>query len=271
VSAIPLVFVNIDLHQQPSRSRDFRRMSALRSRAVPTCQTAVLAVLLALGIDCLAQGNAVPVVKDVESIEARVQGCVTCHGRSGEGAGNGSFPRIAGKPAGYLYHQLAAFRDGTRGYPPMNYLLARMPDAYLREIAQHFANQRPPFTGSDVAKPGIDMVRGESLATWGDPQKGIPACVACHGARLTGMDPGIPGLVGLRRTYIVAQLTRWKLGERHAIEPDCMRRIATRLSDTDLTAVAAWLSQQLPPADLSPEPSTFLRMPLACGSQQSAP
>ncbi len=30
---------------------------------------------------------------------------------------------------------------------------------------------------------------------------------------------------GLRPTYIVAQLTRWRVGERHAAEPDCMRRI----------------------------------------------
>ena len=47
-------------------------------------------------------------------MEARVQGCVTCHGQSGQGTNNGYFPRIAGKPAGYLYNQLVAFRDGTR-------------------------------------------------------------------------------------------------------------------------------------------------------------
>ena len=68
--------------------------------------------------------------------------------------------------------------------------------------------------------------------TAGDASKGIPACVACHGAGLTGMEPGIPGLVGLRPTYIAAQLTRWRVGDRHAAEPDCMKRIATRLSDS---------------------------------------
>ena len=46
-------------------------------------------------------------------MEARVQGCVTCHGQSGQGTHSGYFPRIAGKPAGYLYNQLVAFRDGT--------------------------------------------------------------------------------------------------------------------------------------------------------------
>ena len=86
---------------------------------------------------------------------------------------------------------------------------------------------------------------------------------------LVGMEPGIPGLVGLRPTYIVAQLTRWRVGDRHAAEPDCMKRIATRLSDTDITAVAAWLSlQEPPPRTRRPSPSNLVRMPFACGSQR---
>ena len=53
------------------------------------------------------------------------------------------FPRLAGKPAGYLYNQLEAFKVGRRHYPPMNYLLEYLPDQYLMEIAQHFAAQHP--------------------------------------------------------------------------------------------------------------------------------
>ena len=63
--------------------------------------------------------------------------------------------------------------------------------------------------------------------------------MACHGAGLTGMEPGVPGLVGLRPIYIVAQLTRWRVGKRYAAEPDCMKRIATRLTDADIAATAA--------------------------------
>ncbi|MGZ5179701.1 MAG: c-type cytochrome [Ramlibacter sp.] len=226
------------------------------------------ALALAAGA-ALAQSDAVPAFKDVDSIEARVQGCVTCHGQSGQGTSNGYYPRIAGKPAGYLYNQLVAFRDGTRRYPPMNYLVAYLPDSYLREIAEHFARQRPPFAPKETgAADAVVLARGKSLVTAGDPQKGIPACVTCHGAGLTGMEPGIPGLAGLRPTYIVGQLTRWRVGERHAAEPDCMKRVATRLSDTDITAVAAWLSQQVAPRDPSPESSNLVRMPFACGSQR---
>ncbi len=213
--------------------------------------------------------SVVPAFKSIDSIEARVQGCVTCHGQSGQGTKNGYFPRIAGKPAGYLYNQLVAFRDGKRHYAPMNYLLAYLPDAYLHEIAEHFSKERPEFSKPEktLASPAT-LARGQLIATQGVGAQQVPACVACHGAGLTGMEPGIPGLAGLRSSYIAAQLTRWRVGDRHAAAPDCMKRIASRLSETDVTAVADWLSQQVPPRDPSPESSNLQRMPLACGSQQ---
>ncbi|RZJ12287.1 MAG: c-type cytochrome [Rubrivivax sp.] len=214
-----------------------------------------------------AQVETRPAFRQLDSIEARVQGCVTCHGQSGQGSGY--FPRIAGKPSGYLYNQLVAFRDGRRAYSPMNYLVAYLPDEYLREMAEHFSKQRPPF--SAVAATTLDtatLTRGQMLATQGDKKTGVPACMACHGAGLTGMEPGIPGLVGLRSTYLSAQLTRWRVGDRHATEPDCMKRVASKLTDADINAVAGWLSLQSPPKDSSPESSNLVRMPFACGSQR---
>ena len=41
-----------------------------------------------------------------------------------------------------------------------------------------------------------------------------------------------------------------------------------RLTDTDITAVSAWLARQAAPHDPSPESSNLVRMPFACGSQQ---
>lgn len=233
-----------------------------------------LAVALCLALAAVAgvqaqEDPAVPRFDRLDSMEARVQGCVTCHGHSGQGTNDGYFPRIAGKPAGYLFNQLVAFRDGKRKYPPMNYLVAYLPDAYLREMAAHFADLRPPFAAHEaVPADAATLARGQALATRGDTAKNIPACVACHGAGLTGMNPGIPGLVGLRATYIAAQLTRWRVGERHAAEPDCMKRIANRLTDADITAVSVWLARQPAPQDPSPESSDLVRMPFACGSQQ---
>ena len=51
---------------------------------------------------------------------SRLEACSPCHGDKGQGTSDVYFPRLAGKPAGYLYNQLLAFKNGRRKYPPMN-------------------------------------------------------------------------------------------------------------------------------------------------------
>jgi cytochrome c553 len=201
-------------------------------------------------------------------MEARVQGCTACHGTHGQGTDNDYFPRLAGKPADYLYNQLQNFREGRRKYPPMNYLVTYLSDDYLHQIATYFSKQRPPYPAP--AKPTVSsttLARGQQIVLNGDASKQIPACAACHGKSLTGMEPAIPGLVGLHSDYISAQLGAWRSGTRHAIAPDCMHTIATRLTDEDVNAVAAWLSTQQAPQNPVPAPARSMKTPLACGSE----
>src|SRR6478609_4399177 len=109
-----------------------------------------------------------------DTMAARVLACASCHGAEGEGTSDVYFPRLAGKPAGYLYNQLVAFRDGRRKYPPMNYLLDFLPDPYLKQMAEHFASLRPPFPPPAVPTVSNEtLARGEAIATQGDPQRGI--------------------------------------------------------------------------------------------------
>jgi cytochrome c553 len=203
-----------------------------------------------------------------DTMQARVLACAACHGQQGQGTDNDYFPRLAGKPAGYLYNQLVAFRDGRRKYPPMNYLLAYLPDAYLYQIAAYFADERPPFSAPTISSvSGNVLARGQVLVTRGDPDHRVPACASCHGSALTGMEPAIPGLLGLHADYISAQLGAWRYGTRTATAPDCMRQVAARLTESDVTAIAAWLSSRPAPADLAPVPRGTVKMPLACGSE----
>jgi cytochrome c553 len=209
-----------------------------------------------------------PADRAPDTMAARVLACASCHGADGEGTSDVYFPRLAGKPAGYLYNQLVAFRDGRRKYPPMNYLLEFLPDAYLKQIAEHFASLRPPFPAP--AAPTVSneiLTRGESLVKNGDPQRGIPPCSACHGPALSGQEPAIPGLLGLRASYVSAQLGGWRYGTRTAAAPDCMQIVASLLTEDDVKAVAAFLSSRPAPADPSFAPRGSLPMPLACGSQ----
>jgi cytochrome c553 len=175
---------------------------------------------------------------------------------------------LAGKPAGYLMNQLIAFRDGKRRYPPMNYLLEYIPDQYLRQMADYFAALRPPPVSRAAADASQALLaRGRALVTQGDAAHGVPACAGCHGQGLTGMEPAIPGLVGLHASYISAQLGAFRYGTRTAPDPDCMQIVAASLTEADVTAVAAWLASLPIPADPSPVARGTLTMPLSCGSE----
>jgi cytochrome c553 len=226
---------------------------------------AMLFLLAGLGTH---SANADENIQVPDTIEARVLACAPCHGDHGQGTKNDYFPRLSGKPSGYLYNQLVAFRSGRRRYPPMNYLLEFMPDPFLHAIADYFAAQRPPLparTPFPVAQEVLAL--GQALVTHGDPKRNIPACAGCHGPAFTGMEPAIPGLLGLQPNYITAQLGAWRYGNRTAAAPDCMQIVAGHLTETDLTAVAAYLSALPSPADPTPARHGSLPMPLACGSQ----
>jgi len=230
--------------------------------------TLLAAGLLLLALAPPSAPRAQPADHPPDTIEARVLACAPCHGQQGQGTSDDYFPRLAGKPAGYLMHQLVAFRDGRRRYPPMNYLLEYLPDAYLHEMAEYFAAIRPappPRTAADASAAVLG--RGRTLATEGDPAHGVPACENCHGRSLTGMEPGIPGLVGLRSKYISAQLGAFRYGTRTATAPDCMQVVAAGLTEADVTAIAAWLAAQPVPPDPSPAAKGSLPLPLPCGSE----
>jgi cytochrome c553 len=203
-----------------------------------------------------------------DTMAERVLACAPCHGVQGEGTRDPYFPRLAGKPAGYLYNQLVAFRNGRRHYPPMNYLLVYLPPEYLKEMADYFASVNPPLPTPAVPAAGQEVMKlGQALVTQGDASRNIPACVSCHGSQLTGMEPGVPGLLGLRPNYISAQLGAWRYGTRTALAPDCMQVVAGHLTEADVTAITAWLSSRPAPDERRSVPKGTYALPFACGSQ----
>ena len=231
------------------------------------CRTLVLSLvpLFARGAGELrAQAPKVP-----NTLEQRVLACAICHGKQGEGIQkNEYYPRLAGKPAGYLYNQLVNFRERRRDVPIMTYMVAFLSDPYLREMAEYYANLRPPYPAPATGAPKALLARGEALVTKGDPSRDIPACAACHGNALTGMEPAIPAIVGLHRDYVAGQMGSWKVGRRKSEAPDCMAQIASRLTPEDIAAVNAWLAAQRVAPDARPAPAGSLKLPLECGGVQ---
>ncbi len=230
---------------------------------------------------CLAAGSAfaappasepAPATTVASAMAPRVLACVTCHGKEGRATQDGYFPRIAGKPAGYLANQLINFREGRRSYPQMTSLIEHLTDDYLREMAAHFAALDLPYPPPPAPQaPPAALERGRMLVQHGDGPRSIPACVQCHGQAMTGVSPFIPGLLGLPRDYLNSQLGAWKTGQRRAHAPDCMADIARQLTPEDVSAVSAWLAAQPVPGGGKPAAQLAGAMPVRCGGVDGVP
>ena len=226
-----------------------------------------LLVGLAAAVFMLASARAAPKFED--TIAQRMLACSVCHGAQGRAAPDGYYPRIAGKPAGYLFNQLRKVRDGRRHYELMEGLVDRLSETYLQEIAGYFsALELPYLPPAALQLTDAQRQRGEALVLRGDGARQLPSCSECHGRAMTGTAPNVPGLLGLPRDYLNAQLGAWKTGQRRALAPDCMAQVARRLGDDDVAAITGWLASQPLPGDNRAPGTVPARAgtSLACGS-----
>jgi cytochrome c553 len=250
-------------HDEPMEETSFGRLLPGLPRLL--ARLAWLAALAWAG----AASAATPPFED--TIAQRAMACTACHGQQGRAAPDGYYPRLAGKPAGYLYNQLLNFRDGRRHYGLMTQLIAPLSDTYLMEIATYFSQLEVPYPAPLPAAAAPEVLRhGRQLVLEGDAARQLPACVQCHGQAMTGVAPGIPGLLGLPRDYLNAQLGAWKAGTRRAHAPDCMKDVVARLTLEDINAVASWAAAQPLPASTKPAaglpPVAAGASAISCGS-----
>lgn len=236
--------------------------------------TPVLLVILACAAfagGAAAQGNSPAASSPTAGVEntmaQRMQACVVCHGKEGRATNAGYFPRIAGKPADYIYNQLQNFKAGRRRNEAMNYLLQHMSDSYLRDIAVYFAELDLPYPPAQAHGLSPKQQRlAERLVFKGAPDRNVPACVSCHGPQMAGRLPAMPGLLTLPTDYLLGQFGAWRTGQRKARAPDCMAEVANRLTPDEISAISRWLSAQTLPTGTKPAPASDEQLPIRCGS-----
>ena len=220
----------------------------------------LLLALCLLWLDLAQAGAATP------DMAERVRPCTQCHGAQGRAGPDGYYPRLAGKPAEYLLHQLQNIREDRRHYRLMQGLIDSLDDASLRAMADYFAGLQLPYAAPHAPQASADTLqRGRRLALEGERARGVPACTECHGQALTGVLPAVPGLLGLPADYLKAQLGGWQTGQRAMPAPDCMATMAQRLGPADSSAVAAWLATQPVPAHAAPAAKPPVRGPKDAG------
>ena len=171
--------------------------------------------------------------------------CIGCHGAKGEGMG--AFPRLAGTGQAYLLAQLDAFANGDRKNPVMQPIAHSLKPAERQALALYFSELPAPFVASDSAQPSPTDT-GAWRGRWADQ---VPACAQCHGPGGSGVGTQFPPLAGLPATYIAEQLQAWKAGSRPPGPLALMAGVAKKLSDTEISAVAAYYEKIAAPAQTS--------------------
>ena len=206
-----------------------------------------LGLLLGAG---LAAGQALALEGDAERGEAAAGTCVACHQADGSGMnvpGGQSWPRLAGLDAGYIAKQLHDFQAGRRQNASMMPFANMLDDQQIADVAAYYS-QLPATQGDGGDVDEAVLARGEQIAMRGDWDEYIVSCKSCHGPGNQGVGGTFPGIAGQHAGYIESQLRAWQAGERSNDPQTLMGAIAQRMSDEDITAVAAWLASQ-PAAD----------------------
>ena len=173
--------------------------------------------------------------------------CTACHGAQGNSA-VATWPNLAGQHASYALEQLKAFKGepGNPDYQPLRYDPVMSAQAMLlseedmADLAVYFESL--PGAAQAVADPDL-LDLGEALYRGGDLEKGVAACIACHGPSGRGNPASAyPVLAGQHATYTEKQLKDYAAGTRATDgKTQQMRDIASRLDARDIKALASYV------------------------------
>jgi len=176
-------------------------------------------------------------------LKAKFDYCRTCHGTQGQGfRGSYPMPRLAGQQPEYLLNQLQAFIERRRSNPVMFNVAHVLTTPMEKALAEQFSKLNPkPLDGTSNG----DVSEGKKIFLEGIKKSDVPPCASCHGDDAKGRD-AFPRLAGQLHDYLYKKLTNWdKERGQDKSNPDnsaIMQPIAHNLTDTQIRAVAAYLS-----------------------------
>jgi cytochrome c553 len=196
---------------------------------------------------CMSLGlSAVAVAKgDAEAGKAKSAVCAACHGPDGNSMIDMN-PKLAGQHEKYLVKQLTEFKlasqtggEEGRNNAVMNGMAAPLSTQDMEDLAAYFSSQEA--TPGETAEQYIEA--GKALYQGGDEERGITACIACHGPQGNGSSlSGFPDISGQHATYTASQLKSFRSGQRHNSMNGMMRDIAMKLTDEDIEILSNYVS-----------------------------
>lgn len=175
---------------------------------------------------------------DAAAGKTKSQTCAACHGPDGNSV-NPIWPKIAGQHASFIAKQLQDFKAGARKDPTMTAMAAPLSEQDVLDLAAYFSSQSVGIGSANAEKAAL----GKKLYQGGNMEKGISACMACHGPTGAG-NPGakFPSLSGQHQAYVIKALQDFRAGVRGNDLNGMMRDVAAKMSDAEIEAVAEYVT-----------------------------
>ncbi len=175
---------------------------------------------------------------DVAKGKTKSASCAGCHSADGNSAAP-NFPKLAGQYESYVVKQLKDFRDGSRKDPLMSGQAANLSDEDMADLGAYYESQ---LLKANVADPELVSL-GKRLYQGGNVDKGIPACMGCHGPNGGGNPAAkFPALAGQHDAYTLKQLEDFRSEKRDNDMNAMMRDIARSMSKYEMKAVSSYIS-----------------------------
>jgi cytochrome c553 len=166
--------------------------------------------------------------------------CGACHGADGNSITATLGPSLAGQHARYIERQLQAYKAAERANAGMQGYASALSDQDMADIAAYFAEQQMAVKGADPAF----VENGERIYRGGIPERGIAACIACHGPNGMGNPlSGYPRVSHQHAEYLSQTLRDYRAGIRRsdATLNQMMRNVAEMLLDDEIAALASYM------------------------------
>jgi cytochrome c553 len=172
---------------------------------------------------------------------ANVAVCAGCHGAHGEGSSTG-VPRLAGQNTEYLSHALSMFKARTRASPIMQPIAQGLSDVDIQALSGYFSGQSAPIVDGKVAVSPALVTAGKQLVATGTVR-----CFECHGEGGRGNGARYPSIAGQPARFVVDRIHEFQQRAREKTpQPGTMTAVSTMLSEDQIRAYAAYLSQLKP-------------------------
>lgn len=206
-----------------------------------------LAVLLAVPSAFAASGGFKDMLKrrtgsgDPVAGKEKSQICQGCHGMNGNSTDE-LIPKLAGQYDDYIIKQMRNYQAGIRSHEIMNGMAAPLSEKDLADIAAYFADQ-----AIMKGKGGTPNEKGKNIYLKGNISEMVMTCVYCHGDGGKGINPSTgmyPVIGGQHKAYLMKQLKDFREDNRMNSPNIIMNRIVRSLSDSDLDALAEYISVQ---------------------------